>query len=303
MKMSKKLVFFGTENFSAYALEALLANSWDVAAVVTKPDSPSGRGRKLQSPIVKQLAIEHSIDVLQPNSLEGFRSTLDKYDCDVAVLSAYGKIVPHEILECFGLGIINIHPSPLPLHRGASPIEQTILDGDRVAGVSLMKLVEKMDAGPIYAQTELVLAGNETAPKLYGSLGRLGSKLLIEKLPFIVDGGLVPISQDDKLATYALMIKKTDGIIDWNDDAEIIERQIRAYLRWPGSKAVLANKQVAIMKARLNEASGEPGSMFLTENEIGVYCEAQSIIIERLKPAGKREMTSAEFLAGHNLSV
>ncbi len=303
MKMSKKLVFFGTENFSAYALEALIDNDWSIAAVVTKPDSRSGRGRKLQSPVVKEIAQKHSIDVLQPDTLKGFGPTLEKYGCDIAVLSAYGKIVTFEILKLYDKGIINIHPSLLPLHRGASPIERTILDGDKVAGVSLMKLVQKMDAGPVYAQSKLSLTGNETAPELYESLGRLGSRLLIEKLPSIVDGSLASIEQDDELATYAPMIKKIDGVIDWNNDAEIIERQIRAYLRWPSNKTTLADKQITITRARLFEESGKPGSIFLSGDEIGVYCKDTSIVIEKLKPDGKREMTASEFLAGHNISV
>jgi len=272
-----------------------------VVAVVTKPDSPSGRGRKLQSPVIKQIAKKHSIDVFQPESLKGFGPTLEKYGCNVAVLSAYGKIIPLEILELFELGIINVHPSLLPLHRGASPIEQTILDGDKIAGISLMKLVEKMDAGPVFAQTQLQLIGNETALELYESLGKLGAQLLIEKLPLIINDNLTPINQNDGLATYAPMIKKTDGDIDWDNNAEVVERQIRAYLQWPGSKMTLNGNQITITKARLAGESGETGKIFSNAGEFGIYCNDRSIIIERLKPAGKREMTASEFLAGHRV--
>ncbi len=302
MNKSKNLIFFGTEDFSAYALEALLAGGWDVVAVVTKPDSRSGRGRQFKSPAVLPVTQKHSIDVFQPESLKGFESTLKKYSCSVAVLSAYGKIIPSEILKLFELGIVNIHPSLLPKHRGASPIEQTILSGSKVAGVSLMKLVEEMDAGPVFSQVELNLNGRETATELYESLGKLGAKLLLEKLPSVTAGKLQATTQNHSLATYTPLIKKTDGIINWDDSASVIERQIRAYQRWPGSKTLLVNKPVTITQARLLGKSGKAGEVFTLGTEIGVYGKDMSIIIEKLKPDGKREMTSQEFLAGNKLS-
>lgn len=301
MKMSRKLVFFGTEDFSSYALRELLSDGWDIVAVVTKPDSRRGRGRHLQPSIVKQIAEKNSIDVLQPENLEGLELALEKYDCNAAVLSAYGKIIPPAVLDSFELGIINIHPSLLPRHRGASPIEQTILDGDDKTGVSLIRLVSEMDAGPVYAQKEFVLRGDETAPQLYESLGKLGAKLLIEQLPAIISGELQPSEQDESLATYAPMIKKSDGTIDWHQDAEVIERQVRAYLSWPGSKTEIRGKQVTITQARVSEESGKSGELFSSEKEFVVFCADKSIVIEKLKPAGKREMTSQEFLAGNQI--
>ena len=301
MSKSKKLIFFGTENFSLSALEALVENNYDVLAVVTKPDSRRGRGKAFTSSPVKQFAIDSGIPVIQSSDGQEMERKLAEYQTDFAVLSAFGKIIPDSILNMFPGGIINIHPSLLPKYRGASPIEQAILNGDENTGVSLMKLIKEMDAGPIFAQSKIELDSTETAPELYRALGKLGSQLLIEKLPDIISKQLPIVEQDDELASVAPMITKPDGRINWDKTAETLERQIRAYLRWPGSKITINDTEITITQARLGKKSGKPGELFVQENEFGVYCKDTSVIVEKLKPAGKREMHTSEFLAGNKV--
>ncbi len=301
MNKSKNLIFFGTELFSLSSLRALVENRFTVVAVVTKPDRAKGRGNKLEASEVKKYALRGNIPVIEKMNIDALEEELSKYSPFAGVLSSFGKIVPPSILDLFEGGIINVHPSLLPEYRGASPIEQTILNGDGRTGVSLMKLVKKMDAGPIYAQEIVNLSGKETSPKLYETLASAGSKLLVNNLGQILSGELAPKQQDDNLASFAPMITKQDGVINWSQSAKTIERQIRAYISWPSSKTVIAHTQVAITEASTVAGSGTIGSMKVVADQIHVYCSEDVLVICRLKPAGKREMTAKEFLMGNHL--
>jgi methionyl-tRNA formyltransferase len=297
-----RLIFFGTDAFSVPALIRLLAEGWNVCAIVTKPDSRTGRGHELTMPAVKRLALAKSIPLFQPTRLLDIRPELAALKPDAGIVVAYGKIIPARVLGDFPKGLINIHPSLLPKYRGPSPIESAIISGDADTGITLMKLDTGMDTGPTYDQTKLQLTGIENRLDLYERLAELGAEFLATKLDRILDGNIVAIPQDNLHATVTKMLTKADGQIDWQKTAESLEREVRAYLGWPGSSAIIADTLVTITAARTLAQNGPAASAFKTAaTELAVYAGTGALIIDKLKPAGKREMTGAEFLAGHPL--
>jgi len=297
--MSKTILFFGTDQFSARVLTGLLNAGVQISGVITKPDSRSGRGQQMLSPLVKGIAEQASIPVLQPARLLDLVPTLTALESPMAILASYGKIIPQAMLELFDPGIINIHPSLLPHYRGASPIESAILNGDATTGVSIMRLVAAMDAGPIYAQSRVTLTGTETAETLSHTLADEGVRLLVEHLASIINGSLTATPQADT-ATYCAKIQKSDGIIDWLTPAVKLERQIRAYHSWPQSRTQLGKIEAIITKARpLATAQGIPGHMTIADSRLMIATSEDSLSIEALKPLGKKEMPIEAFLRGY----
>lgn len=301
MIKSKSLIFFGTETFSLSALISLVENGFNVVAVVTKPDSRKGRSKELIPSSVKQYALAHDLPVIQLSNSADIEKELEQYDAFAGVLSSFGKIIPSSTLAMFEGGIVNVHPSLLPKYRGASPIEQAILSGDSETGVSLMKLVDKMDAGPVYAQQTVALEGKETSPDLYKSLAEVGSNLLVDSLPTILSGELVPTEQIESQVSFAPMITKQDGVIDWNQPANNIEREIRAYLDWPGSKAVISDAEITVLRATIVDEHGAVGSAVGRGDAVLVYCKEKALAVRELKPTGKRAMSAKEYLAGNKV--
>jgi methionyl-tRNA formyltransferase len=325
MSPQTKLAFFGTDQFSATTLSALIENGYLVEIVVTKPDAPAGRKRVLTAPVVKTIAQEHNIPVFQPIKVSDIESELKKLGVEMAIVVAYGKLFPQSTLDVLPKGFINIHASLLPKYRGASPIEAALLDGDSSTGISLMKLDVGMDTGPVYAEAEYEIVPEDNQASLYDKLGRIGADLLIRELPSILDGSLQPKDQDETNASTVGLIKKSDGEIDWSKPSKEIANQIRAYSSWPGCKTTIAGEEVTILSA--SELDEDSLSFYLAEQEqileeivpkisslkpgipfksplgyLGVSCgEKTALIILQLKPAGKREMTGKEFLAGHPL--
>ncbi|MDB5178070.1 MAG: fmt, methionyl-tRNA formyltransferase [Patescibacteria group bacterium] len=299
---SDRIIFFGTDAFSVPSLIRLVAEGWNVAGVVTKPDSRTGRGRELTIPAVKRLAIAKGIPVLQPEKLRDAAESLTNLRPDVGIVVAYGKIIPQSVLDLFPKGLINVHASLLPKYRGSSPIEAAILHGDADTGVTLMRLDAGMDTGPTYDTEKIQLTGTETRHDLYEQLAEAGAELLGAKLGGILSGNLVPIPQDTAQASQVRLIEKDDGTIDWNKPAAVLEREIRAYLGWPGSRAVIADTNVIITSAHVLAHDGLAGQAYKTASgELAVYAGQDSLVIDTLKPAGKRDMTGPEFLTGHRL--
>lgn len=300
---TRRIVFFGTEEFSAASLRALLLAGFDVAAVITKPDSKKGRGHTLAPPTVKIIAKDHNIPVWQPNKLSEVTDIITDLQPATGVLVSFGKIIPQTIIDLFTPGIINVHPSRLPQYRGPSPIESALLNGDTETGVTLMSLSAQMDAGPIYGYTPVELVGTETASELYDTLGDVGARLLVQLLPAIISGDVVAAPQDDTQATYCQMIQKQDGVIDWNTPATQIERHVRAYEAWPQSRTTLNGIDVIITQAHpLPLLSGVPGTFEIideTPPAIAVHTSDGSLCIDRLKPIGKKEMPVQAFLTGY----
>lgn len=230
----------------------------------------------------------------------GHPSSLKPHTAKLAVLAAYGHIVSPLLLAQFPQGIINIHPSLLPQYRGPTPIEQAILDGVSKTGVSIMRLTPGMDEGPIYKQKSVTLSGSESKAELTSQLQQLGAELLAESLPAISDGSLKPRQQPHPdRATYSRKLAKEDGVIDWAKPAEQLEREIRAFLGWPGSQTEIFGKDVTITKTEVIHEQGAPGSVESTKKELIIYCEKNALRIISLKPAGKKEMNVQAFLAGY----
>lgn len=278
-KMSKTIVFFGNEK---------LATGLPVAKPIIR-DALKSAGFEIEQIVTGKLS------QLQPHSAK------------LAVLAAYGRIVPQSVLDEFPLGIINVHPSLLPLHRGPTPIEQAMLDGATKTGVSIMQLTSGMDEGPIYKQKTVHLSGEESKAELTEYLQQIGSELLLDVLPEIINGTLKPHKQPHpNRATYSRKLTKADGVIDWKKPAAQIEREIRAYLGWPSSRTTLAGKDVIITQAHVagyefHAPGGDVvGKSFQTpDNLVGVACGEGVLVIDQLKPAGKPEMTAQAFLAGY----
>lgn len=301
---SSSLIFFGTENFSTFALSGLIKAKWDIECVVTKPDKQVGRGKKIRENLVKQMAQKYKIPVIEFADTDKFENEIANLHSNLAVLSSFGKIISENTINKFSKGIINIHPSLLPKYRGPSPIESVILNGDKKTGVSIMKITNKMDAGPIYAQETIELKKDETKPALYEILAKKGTELLLKSLPLINNGQIKPKEQNHDKATYTTLIHKRDGKINWNRSCIDIERQIRAYLGWPGSYTKINNVDVIITKAYA-VPSKEPGvkageiTIVPQINVLSINTSDGSVWVQRIKPFGRNEMTSAEFIRGY----
>jgi len=291
-KTSKTIVFFGTEDFSLQSLQALITSGYKIALVVTKPDSKKGRGQKVVEPAVKSLALQHGITVLQPSKLSEITNDLKSLNNPLGVLVSYGKIIPQTILDVFPDDIINIHPSLLPKYRGPSPIESAILNGDAKTGISIMKISQNMDAGPVYKQLEVALNGTENRVKLYDKLAKLGATLLTESLGSILSGDLRPIDQDENKATYCNLLSKQDSALQPDQRTAIeLERQIRAYLGYPKSRYKLCDQDVIVTKA----------SVSVTKlNQTDIHCQDGSyLVVEKLIAPSGREMNIPDFINGY----
>lgn len=292
MNKSKAIIFFGTEDFSAVVLEALVKSGWSIELIVTKPDTPKGRGQKLSTSAVKRIGLAHNITLLQPDNPADIQTQLLATGINQAVLVAYGKIIPTSIINLFSGGIINVHPSQLPKYRGPAPIEAAILNGDKHTAVSLMRLSPKMDAGPVYYQEVVGLSGHEDKIELSHRLAQVGAKSLISKLPEIISGELQAIPQDEGTATYTHLIAKGDGVIDWSKPAERLEREIRAYAGWPKSRTSIFDQDVIITEARVAKNAQDGQLVMPAANS---WLE----ILELIGPSG-RSMSGADFRRGYN---
>jgi methionyl-tRNA formyltransferase len=287
-----QIVFFGTDAFSLTALTALIEAEYPVAAVVTKPDSKQGRGHKIAPPLVKVLASSHNIPVWQPDKLSEITSNITALGQPIGVLSSYGKIIPQSTIDLFHPGIINIHPSLLPRYRGPTPIETAIANGDEKTGVSIMQLAAGMDDGPVYIAKEHALTGKETNLELYHALATIGADLLLEALPRIIDGSLIPHPQNDSKATYTKLLTKEDSWLQpESSTAAEAERRVRAHLGFPKTKSIIDGHTVIITKAHVSHEQQSPTDTLCRD---GAYLS----IDELIAPSGRR-MSAADFERGY----
>lgn len=302
------LVFFGNERIAtgvsttAPTLRALITAGYDIKAVVSNYERGTSRNaRRLE---IQEVAEAHNIPVLLPGKPSEISEQLASYQAPVAVLVAYGKIVPQSVIDIFPKGIVNIHPSLLPLHRGPTPLESVILSGEPKTGVSVMSLVRAMDAGPVYAQREVGVNTTVTKQELADMLITIGSEMVIDLLPSIIDGSTEPQPQDELLASYDKLISKEDGLIDWSKPALTLDREVRAYAEWPRSRTTIAGKDIVITLAHSvpsQPIDSKPGDIELVDGSsvMMIATGNGSLCIEKLIPAGKNEMTTEAFLAGH----
>jgi methionyl-tRNA formyltransferase len=273
---------------------------------VTQPDRPAGRGQKKRETPVHQLAESHRIPLLAPIKLrsEEFLKTLADWKPDLIVVVAYGRILPSQVLALPPQGCVNVHYSLLPKYRGAAPVAWAILNGEKKSGVTTMKLVEKMDAGPLLLQEEISLASGETAASLQNRLNPLGAKLLLETIRRLKEGSVVPIPQQEKEATFAPMIKKEDGRIDWSQPAEAIERRVRALCPWPSAYTRWRGKLLKIHRASVvnMKENGSPGEVIRADNGgLWVATGKEVLSLEEVQAENRKRLPSPEFLKGAHL--
>lgn len=301
-----KIIFMGTPQFAVPSLNVLIKDSaFNIELVITQPDKPVGRHKKLQPSQIKELAIQNNIEVVTPITLKENTDLIDKIkniDPDVIVVVAYGKILPKDILDIPKMGIVNIHASILPNHRGASPIVESILTGDKQTGVTLMKLDAKMDTGPILATSKTISIDNkDTNDTLSKKLSQIGADLLIDNLKIYLDNKLEPQPQDDTKATYTKLINKTDGQIDWHETAEIIERKIRAYNPWPSTFTTFKNNYLKILEAEIIiDIKNTPGLVWQTEDKYpAITTSKDGLKLIKIQLEGKKPISGKDFLLGY----
>jgi methionyl-tRNA formyltransferase len=307
-----RVLFWGTPEFALPSLRALLGEGHDVVGVVTQPDRPAGRGRVLQSPPAKILARDERLPVFQPPKPVGdeFLAAVRALHPELSVVVAYGEILRREVLDVPEHGSINVHASLLPALRGAAPIQWAIAHGHEFSGVTIMRMVEKMDAGPILMQVAEPIAPEETGTDLAARLSELGAEVLIEALALMEAGVHTETPQDDQLATFAGRIKREDAHIDWTLDADSVERRIRAFDAVPGAWTTLDGTELKLFRPRVDEEARpaeEPGTVVETREidpafGMRVACGSGSIWIREVQPPGRRRMTTAAWLHGRSLS-
>jgi methionyl-tRNA formyltransferase len=301
-----RLLFAGTPDFAVPALSALIGGGWSVVGVYTQPDRPSGRGRRLTPSPVKQVALNAGLDVFQPASLktDAARATMQALAPDLMVVAAYGLILPPAILACPRLGCVNIHASLLPRWRGAAPIQRAIAAGDPDTGISLMRMEQGLDTGPVFVSQRTRIAPRETGGSLHDRLAALGAKLLLDHLPAICEQTLVPAAQDEQAACYAAKLEKSEAAIDWRRTAEELDRQIRAFNPWPVAQTRLDDETLRIWEARPLDApepgqpatSARPGTIVGSGPEgIDVATGNGLLRIQRLQMPGKRAIAAADL--------
>jgi methionyl-tRNA formyltransferase len=302
-----RVVYFGTPAFAVPALEALLASPHHVLAIVTQPDRPRGRGQRVSDMPVKELALGRGLPVLQPDRLkdEAFLDAFRALNADIGVVAAYGKILPDAVLSVPRLGLINVHASLLPRHRGAAPIHRAIIAGDRETGVTIMRIVRELDAGPMVDRRTLPIGDDETSADLEARLARLGAERLVETMTQIAKGTAREVPQDDRLATYAPRLTKDDGAMDWTQPAPALHNLVRGLHPWPHAFSYLDQARYLIHRTRVAEhgASGAapPGSVIEASGETLIVAAGAgtALRILEIQPEGRRAMSARDFLAGH----
>lgn len=315
-----KIVFMGTPDFAAASLKALVewapANDSEIVAVYCQPDRPAGRGKHLQTGPVKRLALEHDLPVCQPVTLKAPAAIeeLGSFGADIFAVAAYGLILPQAVLDLPPLGAINVHSSLLPEYRGAAPIQRAVMNGDIRTGVTIQRVVFKLDSGPIILQRAVGIGHDQTAGELHDELAELGGRLLTEALERIRDNRAPLLEQDESRVTYAAKLEKSDGILNFNESAEAVHNQARGVTPWPGAQMTLrradsAGAELPELKILVERgqvmhidasASDAPGTVLpLRDGLIPVACATGVYGIKRLKPSGGKSMDAAAFANGY----
>lgn len=296
--MSLKIVFMGSPDFALPSLQAL-AKQFDVVGVITQPDKPSGRGRELKPPPVKILAGELNIPITQPERLRD-TNQLEIWNPDLIVVAAFGQILKKNILDFPKYGCLNVHASLLPRWRGAAPINAAILVGDEETGITIMKMDVGLDTGDMLTKKSIRLNPDDTAGSVFQTLSTLGAALLIETIPDYVNGKIIPERQNNELATYAPMLKKEDGKLNFNQSVSELERRIRAMNPWPSAWFEWGGNLLKVMKASVisQKKNAENGSRLTVNDRPAVCCSDGILVLEEVQPAGKKIMSGKSFLLG-----
>jgi methionyl-tRNA formyltransferase len=307
-----KLAFMGSSSFALPTLNQLFENGFDLQAVITQPDKPTGRGQSVQGPPAKQRAFELHLAVYQPNSLktDEARGLFSALAPEMIVVVAYGKILPSWLLHLPRFGCVNLHGSLLPKYRGAAPVHWAIANGETETGVCSMLLEEGLDTGPVYRCERTTIAPDETAPELYERLAGLGAPLMLHTVQGIADGTLVPTPQDASQATLAPMLRKEDGILDWTRPAAEIHNRVRAFNPWPGTVTRFRGAICKIVKSRvlpetriLSDPAGA-GLIHVSKGRLAVVCGDGALIeVLSIQPQNRKPVSGADFANGARIQA
>ena len=301
------ILFMGTPEFAVPTLKTLITSNHKVVGVFTQPDKPVGRKQILTPPPVKVCALEYNIPVFQPKSLKNGESELIINDLspDIIVVVAYGKILPKSILDVPKYGCVNGHASLLPRHRGASPIQWSIVCGDKKTGVTTMLMGEGLDTGDMLSRQETEIGVDETAGELHDRLSQITAVLMLETIEKLEKGEIVPIVQDDSLSTYAPIITKDMGFLKFDKTAEDINNLIRGFSPWPNAYFYLNGKRIKVHKAKVSEKTDiEPATIIKADDEFIISCaDYSSISLIEIQPEGSKRMTAKDYLKGHSICV
>jgi methionyl-tRNA formyltransferase len=302
------ILFMGTPDFAVPTLARLIASRHRVAAVLSQPDRPRGRGQKLTPSPVKALAVEHGIPVWHPEKLrdEPFLPDVRGLGADLAVVAAYGRILPEALIGIPRFGTINVHASLLPRWRGAAPVHRAVIAGDRVTGVTIMRVVKALDAGAMFAARSRPIGPDETSPEVERDLASMGADLLLDVVEQIAAGTATETPQDESAVTYAPKVAREEGAVSWDQPAEALHNLVRGLQPWPLVSARLGGLRVLIHRTRVggDPVPGPPGSLSPAGDAITVSCAGGSTLaVLSLQPEGRRVMSAREFLAGRPLAA
>jgi methionyl-tRNA formyltransferase len=307
-----RIVFFGTPEFAVPTLDALLRSRHPVVGVVTQPDRPRGRGHRVSDAPVKQQAQAAGIPILQPDTLKTpeFLDALRAFAADLGIVAAYGRILTDAVLAVPPLGMINVHASLLPRYRGAAPVHRAVIAGDTETGVTIMRVVKALDAGPMLATVRRRIGPDETSDQVEQSLASLGADLLVATVDALHTGRAVEIPQDDRAATYAPRLTKADGVVDWSATALRIHNLIRGLHPWPHAFAHVADRRIILHRSTVRHSGGpddpgpatEPGTILRAHGDHLDVATGDGVLgLLEIQAEGKRPMAARDFLAGHAL--
>jgi methionyl-tRNA formyltransferase len=308
MASSWPIIFMGTPEIAAVTLLTLLEGSDPVVGVVTQPDRPTGRGQQTAPSPVRRMAESRGIPVIAPTKIRdsGFLDTLRSWNPQIIVVVAFGRILPKAVLDLSPRGCLNVHYSLLPKYRGAAPVTWTIINGDEKGGVTTMQLVEQLDAGPIYLQEEIKLVEHETTASLQAKLAPLGAKLLLKTLDGLKSNSLQRQDQDETRVTFAPMIRKEDGVIDWTQPALTIERRVRAFTPWPSAYTHLNGKILKVHRANpiQTNRSGKPGEILRADSGgFWIATGNGTLSLEEVQLENKKRLPGVEFIKGARIAA
>lgn len=304
-----KLIFMGTPDFAAVSLKKLIEKGYEILAVFTQTDKPKGRGNKLAFSPVKELALEQSIPIYQPKTLKDgqYDEIIREYAPDAIAVAAYGKILPRSILDIPPLGCVNLHGSLLPKYRGAAPIQRSVLNGDKITGVTTMLMADGIDTGDMLEKVEAEIGENETAGELFDRLAEIGAELFAHTLGELAENRLTPQKQNEAEATYAPMLSKAEGVIDFSKPAEQVHNLIRGLSDWPCAVAYLNGKRLKIYKSEITTPPSseefECGEIIDTKNFIVACGNKTAVKLTSVQYDGSKRMGGCEFLRGRRTEV
>jgi methionyl-tRNA formyltransferase len=303
------VAFFGTPAFAVPTLEALLASRHAVVGVVTQPDRPRGRGQKLKNAPVKARAVAAGLPTLQPERLRdpAFLTQFTDWRADVAVVAAYGKILGEDLLALPRLGMINVHASLLPRYRGAAPVHRAVIAGEPETGVTIMRIVKALDAGPMLAKARRDIGPDETSDEVERGLATIGAALLVDVVDRLARGPVLGTAQDDSLATYAARLTKHEGAIDWTASAERIHNMVRGLHPWPHAYTFHDGRRLIVLRthriAGVPARDAAPGTVVSADQDELIVATGTGLLqIVEIQAEGKRPMAAHEFLTGHRLA-